>query len=142
MAESPPDPPMACYPLPSTVPPAPLSILHCLAPDGLLDLQKYHYYSALLSARARWQMSTAMDLVNGKCGGESLLFGEANIAAPMKKTRAKKCVYGQKGTEDAPIEVIQPEQSLWYQMYVVNFCLLEEDSSEALKFRTRFRLPY
>jgi hypothetical protein len=29
MPESPPDPPTACYPLPSTVPSAPLSILHC-----------------------------------------------------------------------------------------------------------------
>ncbi len=58
MAESPPDPPTTCYPLPSTVPPAPLSILCCLAPDGSLDLQKYHDYSALLSARVQWQMST------------------------------------------------------------------------------------
>jgi hypothetical protein len=32
--------------------------MHCLAPDGSLDLQKYHDYSVLLSARARWQMST------------------------------------------------------------------------------------
>ena len=76
-------------------------------------------------------MSTAMDLVNGECGGESSLLGEANIAAPMKKTRAKKCVFGKKGAEDAPIKVIQPEQSLWYQMYVVNYCLLEEDLSLA-----------
>jgi hypothetical protein len=88
-------------------------------------------------------MSTAMDLVNGECGGESLLLGKANTAAPMKKVHAKKCVFGQKGTEDAPIEVIQPEQSSWYQMYVVNFCLFEEDLSEVLKFfRTRFCLPY
>ncbi len=106
MAESHPDPPMACYPLPSTAPPVPLSILRCLAPDGSLDLQKFHDYSVLLSARARWQMSTAMGLVNGKCGGESLLLVKANIAALMKKTRAKKCVYGQNGTEDAPIKVI------------------------------------
>jgi hypothetical protein len=79
-------------------------------------------------------MPTAMDLVNGECGGESLLLGKANIAALMKKTCAKKCIYGQKGAEDAPIEVIQPEQSLRCQMYVVNYCLLEEDSSIALKF--------
>ncbi len=59
-------------------------------------------------------MSTAMDLVNGECGGESSLLGKANIAALMKKTQAKKCVYGQKGTEDAPIKVIQPEQLSWY----------------------------
>ncbi len=76
------------------MPPASLSILHWLAPDGLLDFQKYHDYSALLSVRARWQMSTAMDLVNGECRGVSLLLGKANIAAPMKKTRAKKCVFG------------------------------------------------
>jgi hypothetical protein len=90
MAKTPPNPTMACYPFPSTVPPAPLSILHCLAPDGSLELQKYHDYSALLSARARWQMSVAMDLVNGECGGKSLLLGETNTAAPMKKTCAKK----------------------------------------------------
>jgi hypothetical protein len=35
----PPNPPTACYPHPSTVPPVPLSILCCLAPDGSLDLQ-------------------------------------------------------------------------------------------------------
>ncbi len=87
-------------------------------------------------------MSTAMDLFNGECGGESSLLGKANIAAPMKKTCAKKCVFGQKGAKDALIKVIQPEQSSWYQMYVVNFYLLEEDSSEALKFRTWFCLPY
>ncbi len=66
-------------------------------------------------------MSTAMDLVKGECGGESWLLGKANIAAPMKKTRAKNCVSGRKGAEDAPIKVIQPEQSLWYQMYFVKF---------------------
>jgi hypothetical protein len=142
MAESPPDPPTACYPLPSTVPSVPLSILHCLAPDGSLDLQKYHDYSGLLSARAQWQMSTTMGSVNGECGDESSLLGKANIAAPMKKTCAKKCVFGGKGAEDSPIEVIQPEQSSWYQMYVVNFSLMEEDSSEAMMFRTRFCLPY
>jgi hypothetical protein len=109
MAESPPNPPMASYPLPSTISPALLSILRCLTPDGLLDLQKYHDYSALLSARVRWGMSTAMDLFNSECGGVSSLLGKANIAASMKKTRAKKCVYGQKGAEDTPIEVIQPE---------------------------------
>jgi hypothetical protein len=91
-----------------------LSLLCCLAPDGSLDLQKYHDYSVLLSARVQWRMSTAMDLVNGECGGESSLLGKANIAALMKKTQAKKCVYGQKGTEDAPIKVIQPEQLSWY----------------------------
>jgi hypothetical protein len=83
-------------------------------------------------------MSTAMDLVNGECRGESSLLGEANIAASMKKTRANKCVYGRKGTEDATIKVSQPEQSSWYQMHVVNYCLLEEDLSLALNFRTSF----
>jgi hypothetical protein len=87
-------------------------------------------------------MSTAMDLFNGEYGGESSLLGKANIAALMKKTCSKKCVYEQKGAEDAPIKAIQPEQSLWYQMYVHNYCLLEEELSEALKFCTRFCLPY
>jgi hypothetical protein len=87
-------------------------------------------------------MSTAMDLVDCECGGESLLRGKANIAALMKKTCAKKCVFGQKGAENAPIKVIQPEQLLWYQMYVVNFCLMEEDLSEAMNFCTQFCLPY
>jgi hypothetical protein len=124
---SPPTAPAACNLLYLTMPPAWLSILHRLAPDGSVNLNKYWLYSASLSTRAQWHMSNSMDLVDG--GGESisLLPGKSNNAALMKKTHAKKCVYGQSGTDDDPIEHIKQEQSLWYQMYVVNYFLLEEN---------------
>jgi hypothetical protein len=47
-----------------------------------------------------------------------------------------------KDTEDGPLEIILPEDSLWYKAYVSNFLMLEPESSMAKKFRERFCLPY
>jgi hypothetical protein len=83
---------------------------------------------------------------------DSLLDGELNthcvncmVAAPpptAKKKRAPRGVLAQQHTEDGPLEIILPEDSLWYKAYVSNFLMLEPESSMAKKFRKRFRLPY
>ena len=83
---------------------------------------------------------------------DSLLDGELNthrdnrmVASPppkAKKKRAPRGVLAQKDTEDGPLEIILPEDSLWYKAYVSNFLMLEPESSMAKKFRERFRLPY
>jgi hypothetical protein len=83
---------------------------------------------------------------------DSLLGGELNthrvnrmIAAPPpteKKKRAPRGVLARKDTEDGPLEIILPEDSLWYKAYVCNFLMVEPESSMAKKFRERFRLPY
>ena len=67
------------------------------------------------------------------------------VAAPpprAKKKRAPRGVLARKDTEDGPLEIILPEDSLWYKAYVSNFLMLEPESSMAKKFRERFRLPY
>ncbi len=57
------------------------------------------------------------------------------------KTRTKKCILAHKGTEDDPLEVITPNELLWYQYYVVNF-LLYAASTMAKIFRKQFWLPF
>jgi hypothetical protein len=43
--------------------------------------------------------------------------------------------------EDGPLEIIPPQESLWYRFYVRNFYIYEDE--KLLKaFRRRFRLPY
>jgi len=67
------------------------------------------------------------------------------VAAPpptAKKKRAPRGVLARKDTEDGPLEIILPEDSLWYKAYVSIFLMLEPESSIAKKFRERFRLPY
>jgi len=67
------------------------------------------------------------------------------VAAPpptAKKKRAPRGVLAWKDTEDRPLEIILPEDSLWYKAYVSNFLMLEPELSMAKKFRERFRLPY
>ena len=59
---------------------------------------------------------------------------------PKKKRRKKKGVMARKN-EDGELEVITPQQSSWYQMYVNNV-VIEEEMHYQNKFRTRFRLPY
>jgi hypothetical protein len=83
---------------------------------------------------------------------DSLLVGELNthrvdhmVAAPpptAKKKRAPRGVLARKDTEDGPLEIILPEDSLWYKAYISNFLMLEPESSMAKKFRERFCLPY
>ena len=67
------------------------------------------------------------------------------VAAPpptAKKKRAPRGVLARKDKGDGPLEIILPEDSLWYKAYVSNFFMLEPKSSMAKKFRERFRLPY
>ena len=67
------------------------------------------------------------------------------VAAPLPKAKLKRAprgVLARKDTEDGPLEIIWPEDSLWYKAYVRNFLMLEPKSFMAKKFRERFRLPY
>ena len=83
---------------------------------------------------------------------DSLLDGELNthrdgrmVASPpptAKKKHAPRGVLARKVTEDGPLEIILPEDSLWYKAYVSNFFMLEPESSMTKKFRERFHLPY
>jgi hypothetical protein len=79
---------------------------------------------------------------------DSLLDGELNthrddpmVASPppmVKKKRAPRGVLARKDTEDGPLEIIFPEDSLWYKAYVSNFLMLEPELSMANKFHERW----
>ena len=59
----------------------------------------------------------------------------------QKKTRTQRYVYARRDTEDGPLEIIPPQESLWYRFYVRNF-YIHEDVKLQKAFRLRFRLPY
>jgi hypothetical protein len=59
----------------------------------------------------------------------------------QKKTQTQRYVYAQRDTEDGPLEIIPPQESLWYRVYVRNY-YINEDVKLQKAFRLRFCLPY
>ena len=106
----------------SAVPPARMSLSRCLSSDGTINIEKYRLYRQSTAAAFLRRLLVAMD---------SLLDGELNthrvdrmVAAPpptVKKKRAPRGVLARKDTEDGPLEIILPEDSL-VQSVCQQFC--------------------
>ena len=130
-------------PLPSSLraPPVIPSLGDCF-PCGSIDLGKYILYSSALRQRARWRTSLALSF-----GGHGTLpfadnsVNAVNADAREPKMRTQCFVYARWDTEDGPLEIIPPEESMWYKFYVRNF-YITQDTKLAKAFRNRFRLPY
>jgi hypothetical protein len=58
----------------------------------------------------------------------------------VPKTRMQRFVYVRQDTEDGPLEIIPPKDSMWYKFYICNF-YINKDAKLAKAFRNRFRLP-
>ena len=52
---------------------------------------------------------------------------------PWSKTRMQRFVYARRDTEDGPLEIIPPEDSMWYKFYVRNF-YINQDAKLAKAF--------
>ena len=50
-------------------------------------------------------------------------------------------VYAQQDTEDGPLEIILPEDSMWYKFYIRNF-YINQDAKLVKVFCNRFHLQY
>ena len=59
----------------------------------------------------------------------------------VSKTQTQRFVYARRDTEDGPLEIIPPEDSMWYKFYVRNF-YINQDVKLVKAFHNRFRLPY
>ena len=139
----------------SSLPPLPVSLrsppvipsLGDCFPCGSIDLGKYVLYSSAFRQRASWRTSLALSF----SGQGMLLFLTADNADNnavdadahllSKKTQTQHCVYAQRDTEDGPLEIIPPKDSMWYKFYVRNF-YINQDAKLAKAFHNRFRLPY
>ena len=91
-------------------------------PCGSVNLGKYVLCSSALSQRVCWRTSLAMSL----CGqGKSpfLMDDNAGNAATLRipKTCMQRFIYARRDTADGPLEIIPPEESMWYKFYVRNF---------------------
>jgi hypothetical protein len=127
---------------PSAVPPARMSLSRCLSSDGTINIEKYRLYRQSADAVFCWCSSVAMAM-DGELNTHRV--DRTMVLAPLPKAKLKRAprgVLGRKDTEDGPLEIIAPEDSLWYKAYVRNFLMLEPKSFMAKKFRERFRLPY
>ena len=127
-------------------PPA-LSLLGDCFPLGCVDLGKYYLYSSALSRRARWRTSLAMSL---GCAGE-LSYGIGYVATAdvnasdfrpkENKMQTRRHICARRDTEDGPLEIIPPQESLWYRFYVKHY-YINKDVKLQKAFCLRFCLPY
>ena len=88
---------------------------------------RYFLYSSALSQRARWRALLTMSLG----GAGELLFGIGYIAnddvdasdfrPKEKKMWMQHYIYARRDTEDGPLEIIPPQELLWYPFYVQNY---------------------
>jgi hypothetical protein len=126
------------------LPVIPPSLGNCFS-CGSINLGKYVLYSSALRQRASWRTSLALSF-----GGQGILLflmvDNADNAVDadarlVSKTRTQRFVYARRDTEDGPLEIIPPQDSMWYKFYVCNF-YINQDAKIANAFRNRFRLPY
>ncbi len=107
---------------------------------GSVDMERFLAHALDVERHRKWVTTTVLDLVRDDELETEEASGRPRPPGKVKR-RAPRRVFGRKSSEDAPLEVIPPEQSSWYVMYVSNFFLGEDDRS-LKKFRQRFRLPY
>jgi len=68
-------------------------------------------------------------------------FDASNCQPKEKKKRVQRYIYARRDTEDGPLEIIPPKESLWYRFYVRNY-YINKDVKLQKAFRQQFRLPY
>ena len=117
-----------------------VSLLDCLRDNGTVDVERCLEYFNRNRERDQLLLDYAlMEPESFLSGGES--DDEPPIHDREQRTRARRIVYGRKDSEDGPLVLIPPHESLWYKMYVSNFYLIENQKMQS-KFRARFRIPY
>ncbi len=130
------------YPFPPAAASSPTLPVCLLAPPSMpllgncfpcvaVDLGKYVLYSSALSWQACWRTSLAMSF--GGAGVSLLLMesivdndNECDFGHKEKKTRTRRYIYARRDTEDGPLEIITPQESLWDCFYVRNFYIYED----------------
>jgi hypothetical protein len=75
-------------------------------------------------------------IFNGKHCRQQCDFGQKE-----KKTQTQRYIYTLRDTEDGLLEIIPPQESLWYHFYICNFYIYEDEKLEKV-FWQQFCLPY
>ncbi len=113
-----------------------LSLLDCLRADGSVDVGIYLVY--LHQRRDRDRL--IVDLLDAFAGG-NVCSDHAPAAALAPCRRTPRMILARRDSEPSPLNLIPPEESHWYQLYVSNHYLLENQWLRA-KFWLQFQLPY
>ena len=134
----------------------PKTVAECIIPGKTgLDLKKYQDFvsyqadksrrriTALVGAsyeEEKKQTKNSKSSRRGMQDGAQTTFDSDCGELPLKKTRKRRGLIARK-TEDGELEILTPQESSWWLMYVDNV-LVQEEKHYQHKFRQRFRLPY
>jgi hypothetical protein len=117
------------------------SILDCINDaDGSFNVDKFLQHAQELISQRRWAAETVSDLLSGVDAIDDLLTLDRDLPREIRRHYPRR-VWARKATDDGPLELISPQESSWYVMYVSNI-LISSDARMMEKFRMRFRLPY
>ena len=108
-----------------TAPPVQLVPVGCMLHDDLFNSDKYMQYAASTAFQVQWMTLKAVKNITG-----GVVYHNSSAHQPVDqptqiKMRAKRCVLVCKETKDGPLEVMMPEESSWYQYYVVNYLMYD-----------------
>ena len=120
------------------------SILECFDErDGSIDIVKYLDHANEVCSLQRCVTSAVLDLISGEdiVAPRNSADVADTAASREPRKRARKCVWARRSSGDGPLEVITPQESCWYGMYVSNLYIEQSEKLRA-KFRSQFRLPY
>jgi hypothetical protein len=118
-------------PLPISLraPPVIPSLNDCF-PCGSISLGKYVLYSFTLRQRARWR--TSLSMLFGGPGMLPFLMADNAVDADahrVPKMRMQHFFYARRDTEDGPLEIIPPEESMWSKITSIIFTSTKMQSS-------------
>jgi hypothetical protein len=124
--------------------PRPRTLAQCILPDGGIDMEKYQtcirYQAEKSRRRITALVAATYDEEKKSTKGHNKRF-DFDVEEPCaKKSRTKRGVMARK-SKGGELEILKPEDSSWYKMYVDNVLMLEDEHFQK-KFRNRFRLPY
>lgn len=121
--------------------PRPKTLAECFKRGGIgVDFQKYHAYTAYQSERTRNRISA---LVTAETYKNIDTYDDEQHSSKQpsaKRSRTRRALLARR-SEGGELEIIRPQQSLWWLLYVDNV-LIAENKYYLDKFRGRFRLPY
>ena len=107
-------------------------------------MELYQQYVLFQAERSRKRIAAlvaiSFDAQKDNLSSDSEQDNGSDFIPTEKKTRKKRGVMARR-TEGGERQLLQPEDTMWYKLYVDNL-LMEEEVKFQSKFRSRFRLPY
>ena len=103
------------------------SIVDCIDnAQGSINVDKFLQHVEELISQRRWAAETVSDLLSGGDANEdSRPALDPDMPCEIRR-RSLRRVWARKATDDGPLELISPQESSWYVMYMSNVLILSD----------------